>query len=124
MNVAIITSGYLPVPPTKGGAVESIINNLINENEKYSKCDFVVYSIYDDCAAQFNSTKIKYLRTSKVAAVLDYLTYFLAKNILRRKHLISYRYVFQRMEFLRKVGKDISKNNYDRIVLENNVVMF
>ena len=30
-KVAIITSGYFPVPPVKGGAIEALINMLIEE---------------------------------------------------------------------------------------------
>ena len=33
-KIAIITSGFLPVPASKGGAVENIVVNLLNENEK------------------------------------------------------------------------------------------
>ena len=33
MKLAIITSGFLPVPASKGGAVENLIVNLLNENE-------------------------------------------------------------------------------------------
>ena len=31
MKIAVITSGFLPVPPTKGGAVENLLYNLIRE---------------------------------------------------------------------------------------------
>ena len=31
-KIAIVTSGFLPVPATKGGAVENLIVNIINVN--------------------------------------------------------------------------------------------
>ena len=49
-NIAIITSGFLPVPATKGGAVENLIVNLLNENEKNKKIKFEIFSIYDQDA--------------------------------------------------------------------------
>lgn len=124
MKVAIITSGYLPVPPTKGGAVENIIYNLIKENEKFHACDFIVYSIADQNEETFRFTKIRQIQIGTLTKMLDQILYFLAKNIFRKKHLISYRYFFQRMDFMRKVGKELQAHSYGRVVLENNVVMF
>lgn len=124
MEVAVITSGYLPVPPTKGGAVENIIYNLIKENETFHACDFIVYSIADQNRERFRFTKIRQIRTGMLAGMLDRITYFFAKNVFRKKQLISYRYFFQRMEFMRKVGKELQAHSYGRVVLENNIVMF
>ena len=124
LNIAVITSGYLPVPPTKGGAVENIIYNLVKKNEEYGKCFITVYSIEDEEHSSFKNAKIEYIKPSKLSKLLDKILYFCAKKIFRKKHLISYRYFFQRMEFYRKVGKEINKKDYDRIILENNVVMF
>ena len=124
MEVAVVTSGYLPVPPTKGGAVENIIYNLIKENEKFHACDFIVYSIADQNEETFRFTKIRQIRIGMLTKMLDQMLYFLAKNVFRKKHLISYRYFFQRMVFMRKVGKELQANSYERVVLENNVVMF
>ena len=42
-----ITSGFLPVPATKGGAVETLVQNLIDENEIIKNNKFTVLSIYD-----------------------------------------------------------------------------
>ena len=39
-NLAVITSGFLPVPPTKGGAVENLLYNLVKRNEIEKKINF------------------------------------------------------------------------------------
>ena len=39
-NIAIITSGYFPVPATLGGAVEALDENLIKQNEINKKIKF------------------------------------------------------------------------------------
>ena len=54
-KIAIITSGFLPVPASKGGAVENIVVNLLNENEKNNKVEFNVVSIFDDIS--YNESK-------------------------------------------------------------------
>lgn len=124
MKVAIITSGYLPVPPTRGGAVENIIYNLIKENEIHHACDFIVYSTSDENSEKFKYTEVKQIPTSGMTRISDRALYFIAKNILRKEKLISYRYFFQRIAFLRQVGKDLNVHTVDRVILENNVVMF
>ena len=42
-RVAIVTSGYLPVPATQGGGVEVLDEYLINENERGKLVDFTVF---------------------------------------------------------------------------------
>ena len=124
MEIAFITSGYLPVPPTKGGAVENIIMNLIKINEEQKEHNFVVYTIFDNINEKFSNTKIIGIKVPFFIKIIDLLTYFICKNLLRKKHLITYRFIFQRLYFLRKVGKKINKSKHDKIVLENNVIMF
>ena len=51
-NLAVITSGFLPVPPTKGGAVENLLYNLVKRNEIEKKINFTIFSIYDKKAEQ------------------------------------------------------------------------
>ena len=52
MNIAIITSGYLPVPATKGGAVESIVENIIEKNEKNKNLKLTIFSMSENRAIE------------------------------------------------------------------------
>ena len=47
MRIAIITPCILPVPATKGGAVEELITRIIGDNEKSKKLNIDLYSIPD-----------------------------------------------------------------------------
>ena len=48
MKIAIITSGYMPVPATKGGAVETLVENIIYEREKIEdNNDIYIFTDYD-----------------------------------------------------------------------------
>lgn len=49
----------------------------------------------------------------------DCLIYFIAKVVLRKKRHFSYRYILQRLWFIRSVGKGLAKEPVDRIVFEN-----
>ena len=46
MKVLMVTRGKLPLPNIKGGAVEYLIQLLIDENEKVWHEDFTVCSLY------------------------------------------------------------------------------
>ena len=43
-KIAVILPALLPVPSVLGGAVESIINNMIDENERNPRFQFSIYS--------------------------------------------------------------------------------
>ncbi len=49
-NICIITQCSLPVPAVKGGAVETLVEYLIDENEKKGDYHFTVITVDDDLA--------------------------------------------------------------------------
>ena len=75
MKVAIITSGYLPVPASKGGAVENIVENFIIENEIEKKVNFEIFSIYDENAEniskKYQYTNFNFIKPNKIVKALD-----------------------------------------------------
>ena len=46
-ELLIVTSGGLPLPASKGGAVETLTELLLDENEISQHFHFTVLSIYD-----------------------------------------------------------------------------
>lgn len=128
MKVAIITSGYLPVPASKGGAVENIVENFIIENEIEKKVNFEIFSIYDENAEniskKYQYTNFNFIKPNKIVKALDKIIYFFFKNIPKKEKTMSYRYIIQRLYFLRKTSNNLKKNNYDRIILENHSTLF
>ena len=46
-RIAFISSGYLPLPSVKGGAVETLIDMLVESDKINTKYKLDVYSIYD-----------------------------------------------------------------------------
>lgn len=129
LKVAIITSGYLPVPASKGGAVENLIQNILDENEKNEKLQIIIYSIEDKDAIKLAEEKYKkskfiFLKTNSIIKFIDKFIFWIAKYILKKSNVMSYRYIVQRLNFLNKVSKSLKKNNYDKIVLENHSSLF
>ena len=48
MRIAILTSGILPVPAVKGGAVENHIDFYLKYNDEHQLHDMTVFSIWND----------------------------------------------------------------------------
>ena len=73
-NIAIITSGYLPLPPVKGGAVENLVQLLADENEQKNKLDLTIFSIYDknakDESVNYKNTHYVFI---KIPVIIQYL---------------------------------------------------
>ena len=84
MKIAVITSGFLPVPATKGGAVETLCENFIKVNEKYQKVKLVFFSIYDSAAFQeakkYKNTKFIFIKSNSFIDFLDKISFFVVKN--------------------------------------------
>lgn len=51
-KIAIILPANYPVPAVRGGAVESLMSNLILENEKNPAFNFTVFTIEDEKAVK------------------------------------------------------------------------
>lgn len=122
-TIAIITSGFLPIPSTKGGAVENLILNLINVNELEKREIFEIFSIFDIEAViqskKYKYTEFKFIKPLKIVKALDKITHIIAKDILKKENSQSYKFIFQRLYFFRVISKDLHKNNYKKIILEN-----
>ena len=75
MKVAFLTNGTSPVPATKGGAVENLIEDLLDENEKRHGFDFTVFSLYEEKAKQqskkYKNTNFYFVNPPKMIDCLD-----------------------------------------------------
>ena len=123
MKIAILTSGVAPVPATKGGAVENLIQHILEVNEKNKSFQIDVYSIYDlkaeEEAKRYKNTKIKYFKPSFICSNMDKVIYFGMTNVLKKKNNMKYRNILCRFEYINKIKKELYKNDYDKVILEN-----
>ena len=127
-KVAIITAGTLPVPSVKGGAVENLVENLIKENEKKTKINMIVYSIFNKEALKeskkYKYTSFRFIKAPFIVKTIDLLIYFFFIKLLRKKKAMSYRYIFSRIYYIILVSFYLHKNSYKKIVLENHATLF
>lgn len=113
MKIAIIGPQGLPVPAVKGGAIETLIDVVIKENEKKNKLDIDVYTIFDNEAIEeskkYKNTKFIYLcKYKKYIKIRNKFISFFRKAL---KLNVSYTYA-------QKIVKDIKKKNYDKVIVE------
>lgn len=114
MKLLFVTPGRLPVPATKGGAVETLIDLLIEYNEEYLQQELVVASVYDaeakERSSRYKYTKFNYLKMGKL---FTYAT---------DNHLLPYRVLDRIFSYalVRKLKKE--KQSYSAIIVQNEVL--
>lgn len=76
MRVCFVPAGYKPIPPTKGGAVETIVNNFLLINEEKKEMDITVLSVQDanadELATKYKNTSFIYFSGNEKADNLYY----------------------------------------------------
>ena len=127
-NDVFITSGFLPVPATKGGAVETLVQNLIDENEIAKKNKFTIFSIYDKKAYEkskmYSQTNFLFYKPNFIIKFLDLILFFILTTILRKEKKTSYKFIVQRLFYLNYVSKKLKKYDFHSIIVENNATLF
>lgn len=115
MKIAIITPGVLPVPPLKGGAVEILIDYIIQYNEDKLTNSIDVYGIFDPTLKDYNFEG--YTKTNFI-----FLNYSFFQRFKRKIFELSHRRFYYN-SFLDYFGyvacKNITERKYDVIVVEN-----
>lgn len=128
MKIAFLTVGMSPVPATRGGAVENLLEDLLDENEIKHNFDFSVLSLYEKEACEkskeYRNSKFYFINPPKAVNTLDKGIYWGAKNLLNKTNLISYRYILRRLYVMSKYPKILLENDFDRIVLVTNSTLF
>lgn len=113
MEIAIITPGALPIPAVKGGAIETLIENLIKQNEINEKCHITIYSVYNKeaiiKAEEYNNTEFLFIKRNKQLEVLHYFFMRIFRKLFKTE--ITYPYI-------EKILKDLRKKNFEKIIIE------
>ena len=117
MKVLIVLSGVMPVPAVKGGAVATLVENLIRENEKYRKMDLYIVSPYDKMAENnaifYPNTTFIFTFSKFVKLIDDILGKLLAFFSESNHH-----YAWKLFTYY-KIRKVLLENNFDKIVFQN-----
>lgn len=108
-KVCLISPGALPIPSIYGGAIETLISNLIQQNEVYHKVDLVVISVYNSQAKKlgddFKYTKIIYIKKHLFERVCRVIINKLSKYI-NKVFSVSSVYYYKAYLYLKKINPD------------------
>lgn len=112
----------MPVPAVKGGAVATLVESLIIQNEKHNNLDMTVVSVYNSEAVEkskkYKNSKFIFLRKPKVCVAVDSAYEFLESKIKKNKQRNPHRYVWKLL-LIRKFKKMLKSEEYDRVVFQN-----
>lgn len=116
MKIAILTSGILPVPAVQGGAVENLIDFYLEYNDQHHLHDITIYSIWHPDVKRHTAlqSKVNHYEYIKV----DGLWARIKKSFYAKTHHGEY-YNYQIEFFFEEAYKDLKKQCYDCIILEN-----
>ncbi len=116
-KICFIAPGVLPIPTVKGGAVETLVEYLVIENEQKKLFDFTVYTAADQAAIskenEFKNTK--FIHFTVYPAWLNKL-YSYVYRFLKQIFRIYIPYCLEYYKLLRLLKHDGSK--YDYVVYE------
>ncbi|MDD3062872.1 MAG: glycosyltransferase family 4 protein [Massilibacteroides sp.] len=117
MKIAILTSGLLPVPAINGGAVENLIDLYLEYNEQKKEHHISIYSVINE------KKNICFINHKTNNNYIFFKTYHLGYKIRRKIFNFLYKKTFYyptHIEyFLHRVLKQIKKQRFDIILLEN-----
>ncbi|WP_448820815.1 glycosyltransferase family 4 protein [Cetobacterium sp.] len=118
MKILIVSAGVLPIPVAKGGAVETLIEYLIDENEKYGLLELEVVSCLNDEAVnmskKYKKTNFYFIKRRK------FLTKTLSIiNLITKKMGLNKFNDLENYDYLIGLKKIVKNNNYDKIIVEN-----
>lgn len=85
-TICLIIPGKLPVPNIMGGAIETLVTLLIDQNEVQKKVNFIVVSAWvegiEKVSSKYKNTKFYYfkIRSSFYKKVINFINYIIAKT--------------------------------------------
>ena len=121
MKVLIVSPCVnLPVPAVQGGAVSTLIEYLIKENEAEQKMQLTVLSVYDaeaeEKAKEYPKTQIDFVRPPIIVDFVDYiLDTVLAKG---KKGKPAHQYI-RKQYSLKCISHYMMEHDFDKVVFQN-----
>jgi len=117
MKICIVPAGYMPIPATKGGAVETLVQNIINKNEECREFSITVLSVYDDKAEKIANTykncEVVFL---KGKPKIDKIYFWFFYKVLKKFVNVILPDYFLRLKMIKYIAQ--KQEQYDWIIFE------
>ncbi|MCD8372138.1 MAG: hypothetical protein LUD27_02425, partial [Clostridia bacterium] len=121
MKVLIVSPCVnLPVPAVKGGAVSTLIEDIVRENEEQQKMELTVLSIYDAEAEikskNYSNAKFCFVKCPALLNYMDDCFDRCDKTIRKTSNRHQY---FRKWNTLRFISAYLRNNQFDKVVFQN-----
>lgn len=122
-RLLFVTPGKLPVPALKGGAVETLIEMIVTQNEKAQLFEIDVFTLWDEQihTIKYNHSNLITVKSSLIIGVLDKLYFTYWEKIKKDWRATFHRNHFRDKSYKRSLYKLLLRCQYDRIIVENNM---
>lgn len=114
-NIAFIGLNTLPLPAVKGGAVETLVQHILDENEKYKKLNITVYTKYDKKSVEesikYKNVNFIFINDNKIhIKIIDFFI-----RIMRRLFKVNIPIDWY---YINKSISHMKNNNIQKVVCE------
>lgn len=122
-RLLFVTPGKLPVPALKGGAVETLIEMIVSENEKDQSFEIDVFTLWDEQihTIKYNHSNLITVKSPLIVRALDKLYFSYWEKIKKDWRATFHRNHFRDKLYIRSLYKLLRRSQYDRIIVENNM---
>lgn len=128
MKMLIVTAGRYPVPAVKGGAVATLTEYLIKDNEENKVVDLEVVSPYDakakEKAEMYSNANVHFVKTPVVCNALDFATYKIFTKLRPQKNWVQMRSISAFGWFILQTALILKKGQYDAVIFENTARLY
>lgn len=128
MSVCICTAdsnGGYPVPAVRGGAVSTLIEHLVAENNSKQLLDMTIVSLYDKNAEtrskEYPNVHFVWIHVPAIIRFFDKILFFIVLHFFKKRKAISYRTIFSLFFYIVKSAIHLRNTQYDKVILENNI---
>lgn len=116
LEIAVITSGVLPVPAVRGGAVENLTDYYLDYNDRHQRHHITVYSAWHPLVKR---QKALSSQVNRYVYIDTHSFWFrLRAKLYGKMHADCY-YFYQLEYFFECVMRKLLRRHYDLIILEN-----
>jgi len=120
------SNGCYPIPAVKGGAVSTLVEHLVEGNNKQQLADLTIMSYYNKkaakkAAASYPNIHFIWVKRPIAIRISDWVILHAVKLLMPKKKLISFISIASLLWYIWKASRILKKNKFDKIVLQNNM---
>lgn len=130
MKVAILSPESLPIPARKGGAVEGLIESIIECNEDKKKLQIDIFAIADDDGVLnqkiencYKASSFIYFKKNRFVKLLDNLIMAFVRGVLKNKEVVGLDYIWK-LYVVKRLKRELRQREYDAVMVENALYLF